>query len=112
MRVTFFLTALTALASWVTASPKKGGAQGNVQVSYPIPLDVVLKRVREGGFEFEATIFNHNVESIKVLNYATFLHKWAPVKRAEIFARGSLMVFCTLSCVLTLWQTSEWPSWE
>ncbi|KAH7254455.1 Deuterolysin metalloprotease family-domain-containing protein [Fusarium solani] len=93
MRVTFFLTALTALASWVTASPKKGGAQGNVHVSYPIPLDVVLKRVREGGFEFEATIFNHNVESIKVLNYATFLHKWAPIKRAEIFARGKRVAF-------------------
>lgn len=90
MRVAIlFLTALTALVSWAAASPKQGGgARGEVQVSYPIPLDIVLKRVRDDRFEFEAIISNHNQESIKVLNYATFLHKDAPVKRADIFTRG------------------------
>ncbi|RTE82576.1 hypothetical protein BHE90_002887, partial [Fusarium euwallaceae] len=82
----FFLTALTAVGSWAQEHTKKG-AKGKVHVTYPIPLDIVLRRVREGGFEFEATIFNHNEESIKVLNYATFLHRDAPVKRADIFTK-------------------------
>ncbi|KAJ4316676.1 hypothetical protein N0V84_007724 [Fusarium piperis] len=93
MRVVFLLlTALAALLSWVAAQ-QAVGARGVVHVSYPIPLDIVLRRVHEKRFEFEAIIFNHNHESIKVLNYATFLHKDAPVKRADIFARGKRVPF-------------------
>ncbi|KAL2673587.1 hypothetical protein Neosp_012029 [[Neocosmospora] mangrovei] len=108
MRVAFFLTALTALASWATAAEKKGGAKGKVEVAYPIPLDIVLKRVREGKFEFEATIYNHNVESIKVLNYATFLHKGAPVKRAEIFTRGKRVSFLGMVPKIDYTRLKRW----
>ncbi|KAM0431485.1 hypothetical protein ACHAPT_005463 [Fusarium lateritium] len=88
----FFLAALTALATLVVGCPKKRPSQA-LNVAYPIPLDIVLKRVREDRFQFEAVVFNHNEDTIKVLNFGTFLHKRAPVKKADVFTRGKRVAF-------------------
>jgi hypothetical protein len=66
----------------------------DMKTVYPIPLEVVIKRDEKIDSKFEAEVFNHNDETVKVLKFGSFLHDDdVALKVADVFYKGELRLF-------------------
>ncbi|KAI8675744.1 Deuterolysin [Fusarium keratoplasticum] len=73
----------------------------DMKTVYPIPLEVVIKRDEKIDSKFEAEVFNHNDETVKVLKFGSFLHDDdVALKVADVFYKGNPVRFLGVTPLL------------
>ncbi|RSL51457.1 hypothetical protein CEP54_011430 [Fusarium duplospermum] len=91
------LAMLTFLGMAVAAPYKDIGleiALPDMKTVYPIPLEIIIRRDEKIDTKFEAEVFNHNDETVKVLKFGSFLHNDdVALKVADVFYKGNPVRF-------------------
>ncbi|KAI8722861.1 Deuterolysin [Fusarium sp. LHS14.1] len=73
----------------------------DMKTVYPFPLEVVITRDQKIETKFEAEVFNHNDEAVKVLKFGSFLHDDdVALKVADVFYKGNPVRFLGVTPLL------------